>query len=642
MAAVKNEFRQSQGVVPFGVGAIVDFPEESLMAAGLDVWPVEVCEPEERDELLAAHEILDGRLQDMLSAILQRRIERFLNPILAPGPSSFASLGGAPSGTGIMPFVRFPNWHFCPRCRLLTQVPWNAPSGDRRLRCDGKLRRLAGAARTCGELSPTRRPHLAPVRFAVACEHGHIMDFPWAEWVHQSTANCPASSGELFIVSTGGEGLAGVRIECSRCQAKRTLAGAFSQQGLRRIWEKCPGHRPWLGPDAAVPCDASPRAVQRGASNVYFPQLVNSILIPPYSERIRRLLAKPDIRDLIDGLVLEGDPGIPPPLLKLAQRHAMDPQVVIGEVRRLRQIRGDGAVHAGKVLSETEYRRAEYEAFLGPRPPRGERHDFDLSAPAMTDYPGWFGRFIERVALISKLRETRALLGFTRLVPPSVDNRSLASLSLKPTNWLPATETRGEGIFLMLHEGALIEWERANRALASRIARLRQRARTSFFARRGTTEEVGARYLLIHTLAHLLIRQLSFDCGYDSSSLRERLYVDSDASNPMKGLLVYTASGDSEGTLGGLVRQGAPGRFEHTLRAAVANAALCSSDPLCIESDGQGMESLNLAACHACALLPETSCERGNTLLDRGTVIGDLEHPGLGFLEGLTEASRIG
>ena len=124
---------------------------------------------------------------------------------------------------------------------------------------------------------------------------------------------------------------------------------------------------------------------------------------------------------------------------------------------------------------------------------------------------------------------------------------------------------------------------------------------------------------------------MAFECGYDSSSLRERLYVSSGEETEMHGLLIYTASGDSEGTLGGLVRQGEPGRLDNTLKAAIENASICSSDPLCIESQGQGTSSLNLAACHACGLLPETSCEEGNLLLDRGLVIGTPDDEGLGY-----------
>ena len=142
--------------------------------------------------------------------------------------------------------------------------------------------------------------------------------------------------------------------------------------------------------------------------------------------------------------------------------------------------------------------------------------------------------------------------------------------------------------------------------------------------------------MLLHTLAHVLINQLAFDCGYGSASLRERLYCDiSDKEHPMQGILIYTASGDSEGTMGGLVRQGRSGRFESTLKRALQHAAWCSSDPVCIETTGQGADSANLAACHGCCLLPETSCEEGNRLLDRGLLVGTPKDKPLGFFSDL-------
>jgi hypothetical protein len=147
---------------------------------------------------------------------------------------------------------------------------------------------------------------------------------------------------------------------------------------------------------------------------------------------------------------------------------------------------------------------------------------------------------------------------------------------------------------------------------------------------------ITAKFILLHTFAHILINQLSFDCGYGSASLRERLYCDfKDPQKPMQGVLIYTASGDAEGTMGGLVRQGKPGRLEPTIRRAMAHASWCSSDPVCIETTGQGADNANLAACHGCALLPETSCEEGNRILDRALLVGTPDSPALGFFREL-------
>ena len=130
----------------------------------------------------------------------------------------------------------------------------------------------------------------------------------------------------------------------------------------------------------------------------------------------------------------------------------------------------------------------------------------------------------------------------------------------------------------------------------------------------------------------MLIKHLSFECGYSIASLKERIYC-AEKSEGMQtaGIFIYTASGDSEGTLGGLVRQGKPDAFPKIFKRAIDSAKVCSNDPVCILSHGQGRESLNLAACHSCILLPETCCEERNSLLDRGMVIGTFDSPQLGF-----------
>lgn len=141
-------------------------------------------------------------------------------------------------------------------------------------------------------------------------------------------------------------------------------------------------------------------------------------------------------------------------------------------------------------------------------------------------------------------------------------------------------------------------------------------------------------YYLIHTLSHLLIKELSMSSGYSSSSLRERIYYSDEDGQEMYGILIYTSSSDSEGTLGGLVKQGVPEKFFELLTAALEKAKWCSFDPVCIESNSQGRESLNAAACHACSLISETSCEKMNVFLDRSVLIGSIEEPYLGFFCG--------
>jgi len=111
--------------------------------------------------------------------------------------------------------------------------------------------------------------------------------------------------------------------------------------------------------------------------------------------------------------------------------------------------------------------------------------------------------------------------------------------------------------------------------------------------------------------------------------LQERIYANPDRVDKTAGVLIYTAAGDAQGTLGGLVRLGEPAMLVPLIAAALEDADLCSNDPVCIESDSQGASQLNLSACHGCSLVSETSCEIANRLLDRQLVIGGSDVPGL-------------
>ena len=289
---------------------------------------------------------------------------------------------------------------------------------------------------------------------------------------------------------------------------------------------------------------------------------------------------------------------------------------------------------------EENFRHSEYKALCEGRGDR--RSDLFIETAPLADYQEEVARFFSRICLVHKLRETRALAGFTRLLPPdgNLTSDRLQKLKLDEAgiDWLPAIKVYGEGIFLEVDSSVINRWFHDQPEIAMRIAPLVRHYNAVRAVRGQPQRNITAKFLLLHTLAHVLINQLSFDCGYGSASLRERLYSDfTDPNKPMQGLLVYTASGDSEGTMGGLVRQGKPGRLESTLRRAINHAAWCSSDPVCIETTGQGADNANLAACHGCCLLPETCCEEGNRLLDRALLVGTPGHSDLGFFRALLE-----
>ncbi|MFD6274212.1 Zn-binding domain-containing protein [Streptomyces sp. NPDC060209] len=141
------------------------------------------------------------------------------------------------------------------------------------------------------------------------------------------------------------------------------------------------------------------------------------------------------------------------------------------------------------------------------------------------------------------------------------------------------------------------------------------------------------RYWLVHTFAHILIRELALTCGYSAASLSERLYAwpAAEGRDPSAGLLICTTASDSDGTLGGLVQLSEPSRLQRVVDSALRKAARCSSDPICSKRTPQDPEDfLHGAACHCCVMASETSCERANRFLDRRFLL-DLPGSGLGF-----------
>jgi hypothetical protein len=272
----------------------------------------------------------------------------------------------------------------------------------------------------------------------------------------------------------------------------------------------------------------------------------------------------------------------------------------------------------------------EYQQFIQHSHPFGENTEFEIRQSPL---PPEFSRWIQRVIRATRLREVRALRGFTRVFPISPgDEDRVAQISLERKNWLPAVENRGEGIFIELRIDRLRQWEQQN-DVQQRIMDL-QNAYIQAWRDRGREgvppKAITPRLLLVHSLAHALIRQLSFNCGYNSASLRERLYVDT-GDWEMAGLLVFTSSPDADGTLGGLARQGESQNIINTFEDALASLRWCSSDPLCIEGAHSLSAPTNGAACHSCLLASETSCEEFNSFLDRALIVGTPSLPALGY-----------
>jgi hypothetical protein len=294
-------------------------------------------------------------------------------------------------------------------------------------------------------------------------------------------------------------------------------------------------------------------------------------------------------------------------------------------------LRGRGIVQT----DDSDLRWPEWEAFRDFESSADESAELFLESGVV---PPQFAQLLSRIVLARKLLEVRALVGFTRIDAVGVGTGDspgpeIAAIYRQRSDWLPAVEVRGEGIFIELNEEAVVTWE------TSTIVRTRTMAMADKLEQwereRGnkTVPFPGARYILLHSLAHALIRQLALDCGYSASAVRERIYSSTEPQRRMAGILLYTASPDSEGSLGGLVDMGSPEHFLTLFRGALRSAAHCSSDPLCADHKPDVHATINAAACHACILASETSCETFNRFLDRNTLVPTMASDTLAFFQ---------
>ena len=622
---MKRVLRQAQTVSPYGVGAVFDVNGESLVAADSSSWAGK------------GETVSSPRLSSALggAVLTAAPVDETDNPYS--------------SGWGV-PFIRFPQWLFCKACRRM--VHWH------------KDREQQDRAPVCGRCAG--RVQLVPMRVVQACAAGHLEDIDWHWFAHLGT---DAASPERCAVQTelhfetfenaASSGLDSVGVRCAHCGAFRPLTGITARDSLTNLGFRCHGTHPWATGNRE-PCDESPRAIQRGASNLYYPTVWTSIEVPSddadvshtsAAEHIRRTNQFQAIVLLVSGGEAIDGPVVATLVQQLVAQVSMSSDFILGVIRGTVQT-GQASVDASDLLT------SEWSALNAPD---GVQSDDFSSRPVALRSTGKqqepiaesAAELISSVVLIDRLREVRVLEGFHRLVPGPTETFVRADgrrrgTPLSPGTSLPATEVFGEGIFLRLSSDRLSSWETDARVV-DRIEWLQSSMTQSHlgeYLRRATGPVATPRFVLLHSLGHLLMRRLAFESGYGFSSLRERLYARSaaDGSPTMGGVLIYTAAGDSEGTLGGLVRQGEPPDFLRILIETITDAGWCSSDPLCGEQVNAGFDGLSHAACHACVFASETSCECANHLLDRLTVIGNAKTPG--FFDGLAastnaEAARL-
>lgn len=609
----KDVLRQSQIVGLFGPGAMLDLPERSVIVSSVDEWNMRgpnafrTIEEPRLSEMLRERLAADGRWPDGRALTLRTP------PIGSNDPRLLSPQ---------IQVRAFPTWFTC-----------DDPTPQ-----DARRRRMVRWA----ELDPQRRMHwqgedgkrqqATPIRFVCGCKKGHLQDIDWKQVLHGATS----CAEPMWLEESGTSAEArDARIRCG-CSRSITLDELF----IRGRLGTCRGFRPWIG-DREDGCTELLRLLTRSATNTYFPQVATVISLPVAEDELTRRVAQ-----VMSFMTAATEPSI------IAILRTANPQIAENlrgysdteAFARLQQLREGATAAASK-----DPRVAEFELLASGRKLIGENsRDARLHAETL-ERDVWDPQRddvcagIASLVAVHRLREVSCLYGFTRFEPAPLVDDDLEDVGLAVegaplgvnNDWLPAIERFGEGLFVRLDPKAIADWL-GRQTTRQRLAVLQQGA-THW--REETRRNIGTRhggpYLLAHSLAHILMTEIALDCGYPASALSERIYAlpDANPDQPGKvGLLIYTATAGTQGTLGGLVE--VAGRFMHVLRSALTKLLVCSGDPVCADHDPTHRiddRALHGAACHGCLLIAETSCEARNLHLDRALLVGTMATAGAGF-----------
>ena len=554
-----GELRPNQIITTFGPGSIVDAVKDSVTVLDINYWKEK------------GKKIIDGRLASYLG------VDCFYMP--------------RTSYSGDIPAVSFPYMHVCSnsKCGRIFDIREGFDLD--------KYLRFGATCPDCGWRA-------YPSRFITVCEDGHMDDFPWSWWVHRGSTTC---QGKLKTFSTGNTStLADMWVECD-CGAKRSMSGAMQKENFEGC--SCTGNHPFRPHSKRKKCLKPAIPSQRGASNVYFAVSRSAISIPPWVNPLYNLIDE-HLSRIEDYKEDFGDVGVTKVYNKyFADNYTRDEFDEALEKRLL------------NIKEFTEIKQMEYDAITHHSDPAyasNKKHFKAEEDPLQNP----LNKYFSRVVRVTRLREVKVLLGFTRVdaSDPDADADDQPNIVMlnkgKTEKWLPAAEIHGEGIFIEFNRETVNEW--LKKTGVSSISHRYEESYKDFCEKKKwkVTALRDALYVLMHTFSHLLIKQMAMSSGYSSAAIRERIYF----GDKMSGVLLYTGSSDKEGSLGGLVELGNIDKLIVLMKDAFQEALLCTNDPECMSNLPAGNSS-NGAACHSCCMISETACENGNRMLDRGLVV---------------------
>ncbi|GJE42623.1 DUF1998 domain-containing protein [Methylobacterium soli] len=606
----KNAQRLSQLVSTFGPGSMVDLPTRSIVVGGLEQWDMRpgTFQP-----------VSEPRLAQRLQILLQERGQLDQGQRLNLRTPPVSDGNGEPKGVAA---PIFPNWFVC------DQVEANAEGTPTRRRRLVQWRDLDPKGRRRFTPEGGKRTEVTPIRFVCACDKGHLQDIEW-RWVVHGATPCQEP---MWIEERGTSAdPADTSVVCG-CGKRLSLQEAFQPRRLGF----CKGERPWLldrDPNGCGDGTTPLKLLTRTATNTYFPQVLTVISLPSEEDVLTKLVDEiiGEMNKVTSiervGLFREFNEAAAASLTRYSDAEIFDC------LTRLREGATADAARSPKV--------AEFDLFASGRPEIGTNHPgAKLYAQTLArsdwDDGSWASlKFVQALVAVHRLREVSCLYGFTRFeAAPTAADGDIEDISLavhgapiaRATDWLPACEQFGEGLFVHVDSDAIATWLNGAGDRHRQLVGGYNRWKIRFGA--AAPKYPTTPYVLLHSLAHALMTEIALDCGYPASSLKERIYALGPNGAERCGILLYTASAGAQGTLGGLV--GTAPRFAQILRAALERIIICSNDPICCDHDPEhqtGDRATHGAACHGCLLIAETSCESRNLFLDRSLLVPTMSTP---------------
>lgn len=577
-----GELRPGQLITTYGPGAIMDSINDSLVILDIGYWGNNL------------EEVYDNRLASYLRKDFFKKIPT--------------------TGKKDLPAIPFPNFHVCSnlKCRRLFDI-----------RKSFDMKSYLENGPSCPRCS--KKAH--PSRFVVSCDKGnHLDDFPWHLWAHKKsdTSNC---DGELQLTSTGyNSGLSSLKVKCLKCGSENHMGQATQKSSFSEL--TCTGNHPHKM-NLKETCIGKIIPLQRGASNVYFPVLRSAISIPKNVNEYTKLFMSGS-SELENAESLKGKDG-----LVFAFQMKYEKKGVFKNTEEFleewNKFKIEKSRNTEEINKYEQIKEIEYNAFVGFR--KSIEIEQEFKAEEITVPPD-LTKYIKRIVKVHRLKEILVLLGFTRNDSPEPDVKDPGNIVRigGNTNWLPTVEIFGEGIFVEFNRESIITWVQNNKEVFSRCEKYKKMYQEYLDAKEWKHQSgKDVVYVLMHTLSHLIMKEMSLQSGYSSSALKERIYY----NERMTAILIYTGSADQEGSLGGLVEMGEIYNFRRLLLDSLEHARFCSNDPNCSIQEPEQDNYINGASCFACTMLPETACETGNMLLDRSLLIKTMDSDINPFFEGL-------